>query len=552
MNPLLNSLLLRRKISEQQETPQYYDSLGRPLPYAAYPFTIADAIISSCIVDLQINHSKAFKHPYYISEIHDLNIPGNLNHIVIKDDAGTTVLSTSNEGYTYTKEINGNFAYHLWKASSANVSLPTLFIKEDLTANRDYITEEVYYPNAQLNERTILEINGYIDTINNLKTPTLLYGTNTEFLCSEQPNSWQINFEAGAGTGQYDNTSETYYITSINGVPPTADGAFFLYDGKCFLPRNVLNTENPQQLIPQEITPGILQLTNTCKVCCDCDTYYLFYSYLRTLYEKAETLIGKVNNIKNRLATNSKTATEHYLCVIENTSRLSTYPICPEGGLGTMLSMCNNDTECWTIKDASVIIDTTKALSGQDEIAYANDAKLINILNYYTGILSAATVTFFCVPGFIHTSTKAKTDPYWTPYKPVADIWYDVQNNKVKFGYKITMIGTGAYPEQTLPPGGMFNATADCRLVVMSAELHPELEQEISGWGSANMDDFKLKSLIIYTKQSETEDRTLQKDYGSLTIPECPQLNDTIGGTKRCKSFKGWIIGEEEAGDVAW
>lgn len=203
-----------------------------------------------------------------------------------------------------------------------------------------------------------------------------------------------ITFDAvpGAGSGVYVDCAPTDNpVRTINAVPPTDAGHFFINAAGCYYARRPMRvlSESPRLLLPEtELAPGNqveedlpddtagltaespgwpatteyahLQLGNDCGACCDCEDYTAVAEYIQLQHSRYAQLGRSFSNTRDQYHANRSQWLAARDCLQQSPVRVVVQAQqCPYVDIG--VQVCNQTAACMTDIAVTVTITTVPA-----------------------------------------------------------------------------------------------------------------------------------------------------------------------------------------------
>lgn len=247
--------------------------------------------------------------------------------------------------------------------------------------------------------RRVRSLTAILDTIT-AKNVTLSGGYNMDLTVTTEPAAaggrkvTGITFDAvpGAGNGIYIDCEPTANpVRTINAVPPTATGHFFINAAGCYYarrPMRVLST-SPRRLLPEtELAPGNevevdlpddaagqtaaaagwpatteyvhLQLGNDCGACCDCEDYVAVAEYIQEQHARYTRIGRSLSATRDQYHINRDKWLAAKECLQQSPVRVVVQAQqCPYVDIG--VQVCNQTDICLTDIAVTIAITTIPA-----------------------------------------------------------------------------------------------------------------------------------------------------------------------------------------------
>lgn len=393
-----------------------------------YPLTTPSEDVRYLLADVSLSYSdpatpdSSFALPFRVQWLYGFGdgttpdsgpvtpVPTHVADIRIVDATGAAVFDSTTDGTQFSaRDWTAWLRITRWERPDGAVCSVVHHTAWGLT---DTPTPKVYpkyfFPvDAVLQEQTVYRlprrvraITAILDTLT-AKNVTLAGGynmgltVNTTTAAAGGRRITGITFDAvpGAGSGVYvDCSPADNPVRTINAIPPTATGHFFINAAGCYYARHPMRilSESPRQLLPETaLTPGNeveidlpddlagqtvaaagwpatteyahLELGNDCGACCDCEDYIAVATYIQEQHARYASIGRSLSASRDQYHTNR----EQWLAARECLQQLPVRVVvqaqqCPYVDIG--VQVCNQTAVCMT--DIAITIDITTIPAG--------------------------------------------------------------------------------------------------------------------------------------------------------------------------------------------
>ena len=393
-----------------------------------YPLVTPSADVRYLLADASLSYTdpatpdSSFVLPFRISWLYgfggdssdspdpDTPAPTHVHDIIIVDANDAVVFDSTASGVLYeSRAWTAWLRITRWERLDGAVCSIVHHTAWGLTDTPPVQTYPLYFfPDmAVLQEQTVFRLPNRVQSLTAIldiltaKNVTLSGGYNMGLTVTTEPavaggrRVTGITFDAipGAGSGIYVDCGPTDNpVRTINAIPPTATGHFFINAAGCYYarrPMRVLSTA-PRRLLPEtELAPGNevevdlpddlagqtaaavgwpytteyahLQLGNDCGACCDCEDYISVAEYIQEQHARYARIGRSLSTSRDQYHINRNRWLAAKACLQQLPVRVVVQAKqCPYVVIG--VQVCNQTDACMT--DIAVTIDITTIPAG--------------------------------------------------------------------------------------------------------------------------------------------------------------------------------------------
>ena len=338
-----------------------------PLPSTAPPYydVDGDGLCTQADINYILNWLNNPSNPIPLTVAQKYHTPVHALDLIVVDANGAVVCDTRQASNFATKNWGTDYQIVEWDLPTAILRLvrymPNIAtIPVQLEPAKAVLDARVIYrmPNRLRSIRVGLEKltgprimlqNGYNTTLTDggalASTQAVIGNLNLPQTGGRAGESIVLGAEPGSGLGNYPGCNDpNIYIQTINKVPPTPEGDFYLQTDPCYWlerPNTVIST------MPRLMTiqPATLKIHNDCQPCCSCDAMIATYEGQRALAAEGVAIGANLEAIRDKYAANRAAWIQQKGCRETNPQQLKLGVACG-GYLAIGYSFCNPTAEC--------------------------------------------------------------------------------------------------------------------------------------------------------------------------------------------------------------